>query len=365
VLVGVAGGELGIRGFIAAYHVETGKEMWRFYTIPGPGEKGHDTWAGDSWKTGGAPVWVTGSYDPTLNLTYWGVGNPGPDFNPAQREGQNLYASSVVALDADSGKLRWHFQFTPGDPYDYDATQIPVLVDADWDGRPRKLMYWANRNGFFYVLDRETGRFLAGYPFTKVTWARGLDANGAPLMSILPSGTPITPGPVGATNWYSPSYSPRTGLFYFSIWEDYSVIFMPAETPYKEGQRFMGGRTRSPNAPGAANVPFTRRSPINTWTEAAGRGATIALDPRTGQRKWTFPMTDVATSGVLTTVTDVLFTGSREGYFHAMDARTGAVLWKVALGGQVAQGPMTYAVNGKQYVAVAAGNGMFVFGLRE
>ena len=162
VIVGVAGGEYGIRGFIAAYDAKTGKEAWRFNTIPGPGEPGHETWAADdSWEHGGASVWVTGSYDPELNLTYWGIGNPGPDWNPAQRKGDNLYSDSVVALDADTGKLKWHFQFTPNDPYDYDSVQVPVLVDAQWDGRTRKLMLWANRNGFFYVLDRTNGKFLS------------------------------------------------------------------------------------------------------------------------------------------------------------------------------------------------------------
>jgi alcohol dehydrogenase (cytochrome c) len=365
VLVGVAGGELGIRGFLSAYDGKTGKEVWKFYTIPGPGEPGHETWSSDSWQHGGAPIWLTGSYDPTLNLTYWGVGNPGPDWNPAQREGRNLYSSSAVALDADTGKLKWFFQFTPNDPYDFDAVQIPVLVDTTWNGSPRKLLFWANRNGYFYVLDRETGRFLAGYPFVKVNWASGLDANGVPLQTLQPPGAVTYPGVQGGTNWYSPSYSPRTGLFYLSVWDDYGAIYTPVPVEYKEGQRFGGGRLASPLAPGAAMVPFVRRSPINTWTEAAGRGAVVALDPRTGQRKWAFQMTDVSTAGMLTTATDLLFTGTREGFFHAFDARNGAVLWKASLGGPIAMSPMSYMVDGKQYVAVAAGSGLFVFGLRE
>ena len=365
VIVGVAGGELGIRGFLSAYEAKTGKEAWRFYTIPGPGEPGHETWQGDSWQHGGAPVWLTGSYDPGLNLTYWGVGNPGPDFNARQREGQNLYSSSAVALDADTGKLKWFFQFTPNDPYDFDAVQIPVLVDTNWNGAPRKLLFWANRNGFFYVLDRLTGKFVAGYPFVKVNWARGLDSNGAPFQTMQPPGKPTYPGVQGGTNWYSPSYSSRTGLFYLSVWDGYGSIYTPVDMEYKEGQRFGGGRIGSPIAPAAAMVPYVRRSPINTWTEEAGHGAVVALDPRTGQRKWTFPMTDVSTSGILTTAGDLLFTGSREGYFHAIDARSGTVLWKASLGGPVAQGPITYEVGGKQYVATAAGNGLFVFALRE
>jgi alcohol dehydrogenase (cytochrome c) len=365
VLVGVAGGELGIRGFLAAFDAKTGKEVWKFYTIPGPGEPGHETWQGDSWQHGGAPVWLTGSYDPELNLTYWGVGNPGPDFNPGQREGRNLYSSSAVALDVDTGKLKWFFQFTPNDPYDFDAVQIPVLADTTIDGRPRKVIYWANRNGFFYTLDRETGKFIGGKPFVKVNWARGLDRDGTPFRTPQLPGEVTYPGVQGGTNWYSPSYSPSTGLFYLSVWEDYGAIYTPVPVDYKEGQRFGGGRIGSPIAPGAAMVPFVRRSPVNTWTEAAGHGAIVALDPKTVQRKWSFPMTDVSTSGILTTASDVLYTGSREGYFHAMDARTGAVLWKASLGGPIAMGPITYQVDGKQYVATAAGNGLFVFGLRE
>ena len=364
VIVGVAGGEFGIRGFIAAYDTRTGREVWRFNTIPGPGEPGHETWKGDAWQNGGASIWVTGSFDPDLNLTYWGIGNPGPDWNPAQRPGDNLYSDSVVALDADTGKLKWFFQFTPNDPYDYDAVQVPVLVDAAWNGTPRKLMMWANRNGFFYVLDRVTGQFLAGYPFVKVNWASGLDERGRPVFTPQPDGAPTYPGVQGATNWYSPSYSPRTGLFYVSAWEDYASVFVKENQKFEEGRRFVGGRPTSP-IPGAQNVPSIKRGPINSWTEAAGHGAVLAIDPRTGQHKWKFTMTDVTDSGILTTATDLLLTGSREGYFHALDARTGALLWKAGLGGQVASGPMTYQVDGKQYISVAAGHSLFTFALRE
>jgi alcohol dehydrogenase (cytochrome c) len=363
VVVGVAGGEYGIRGFIAAYDAKTGKEAWRFYTIPGPGERGHDTWPADSWQHGGASVWMTGSYDPELNLTYWGIGNPGPDWNPSQRKGANLYSDSAVALDADTGKLKWHFQFTPNDPYDYDSVQVPVLADANWDGRMRKLLLWANRNGFFYVLDRTNGEFLSGHPFVKVTWASGLDDSGRPMITPQPPGTPVYPGVQGGTNWYSPSYSPRTGLFYVSAWEDYASIFEPQENEYKSGQRFMGGRPMSP-IPGAPN-PNLRGAPINTWTEATGHGAVLALDLRTGQKKWKFEMTDVTDSGILTTASDLLFTGGREGYFHALDARTGALLWKASVGGQVSAAPITYEIDGKQQVAIAAGHALFVYGLRQ
>ena len=204
-------------GFLAAFDVATGNEAWRFNLVPGPGEPGFETWQGDSWKTGGASIWLTGSYDPELNLTYWGVGNPGPDWNGDNREGDNLYSNSVVALDADTGKLKWHFQFSPHDEFDYDAVQIPVLADAPWQGQPRKLMYFANRNGYFYVLDRATGQFLSGKPFVEVNWASGLDPkSGRPIRIAgkapsAPPGTLIFPGNQGGTNWYSPSFSPRTG----------------------------------------------------------------------------------------------------------------------------------------------------------
>jgi alcohol dehydrogenase (cytochrome c) len=360
VVVGVAGAEYGIRGFIAAYEAATGKEAWRFNVIPGRGEPGNETWAGNSWENGGGSAWVTGAYDPALNLVYWGTGNPGADWNADNRAGDNLYSDCVVALDGDTGKLRWHFQFTPHDEYDYDAVQVPVLVDANWRGSPRKLMLWANRNGFFYVLDRTDGKFLAGTPFTKVTWASGLDANGRPIpapgQSPTEQGTIVYPGVQGGTNWYSPSYSPRTGLFYFSAWQDYfmNVSKMPVE--YVPGQRYTGGAPRSP-------VPSIQRGPINTWTSENGYGVLLAIDPQTGQKRWEFKMTDVTGSGVLSTASDLVFAGNREGYFYAFDARNGNLLWKRALGGLVAMGPMTYRVDGKQYIAVSAGHALFVFAL--
>ena len=377
VVVGVGGGDLGVRGFIAAYNTETGKEVWRFYTIPGPGEPGHETWEkcppasqaycdDNAWMHGGASVWVTGSYDPALNMTYWGIGNAGPDYNPAQRPGDNLYAASVVALDGDTGKLRWHYQFTPSDPYDYDSVQIPVLADITWQGGPIKAMLFANRNGFFYVLDRETGKFLMGKAFVKVNWASGFDERGRPIQTPQPPGSPTYPGNQGGTNWYSPSYSPRTGLLYLSAWEGFANIFQGVASPFQEGRFFVGGNTRiyAP-VPDAPAMPTLRRGPINNWTDAVAHGAIIALDTSTGERKWTFPMTDVSDSGVLTTASDLLFTGGREGYLQALDARTGKLLWKASLGGQMPSAPMTYAVDGTQYVATIAGQVLAVFALRE
>jgi alcohol dehydrogenase (cytochrome c) len=366
VLVGSGGGEFGIRGFIAAYDAKTGAEAWRFYTIPGPGEPGSETWSGDAWKTGGGSIWVTPSYDPELNLTYWGVGNPGPDWNPDQRPGDNLYTDSVVALDADTGELKWHFQFTPNDGYDYDSVQIAVLADLDWRGTPTKAMLWANRNGFFYVLDRTNGRFLAGTPFVKVNWASGLEANGRPTQTPQPPGEPTWPGNQGGTNWYSPSFSPRTGLFYVSAWEDYASIFRKQEVEYVPGRVFGGGGARvlTP-VPGAPTVGIGRRGPINNWTDAVGRGTVMAIDPQTGTPAWTFEQFDVTDSGILTTAGDLLFTGGREGYFHALDARTGELLWKASLGGQVVNGPITYEIDGTQYVSVISGHSLVTFALGD
>ena len=367
VIIGVAGGEYGIRGFIAAHDAATGEEAWRFYTIPAPGEPGHETWAdgGDAWKYGGASVWLTGSYDPAVDLTYWGIGNPGPDWNPAQRPGDNLYSDSVVALDPDTGELKWHFQFTPNDDYDYDAVQIPVLVDLPTTSASSgKLMLWGNRNGFFYVLDRVTGEFIRGNPFVHVNWASGLDEAGRPIETPQPLGSVTFPGVQGGTNWYSPSFSPRTALFYLSAWENYGSVFRPAESEYVPGRTFVGGIPASPLA-GANNLPGIRRGNINNWTEALGNGAIVALDPRTGEQRWRFATTDVSSSGILTTATDLLFTASRDGYVYALDARTGELLWRASPGGQGANGPISYAVGGKQYVAIGSGNGLFVFGLRD
>jgi alcohol dehydrogenase (cytochrome c) len=363
IIVGVGGAEYGIRGFVAAFDPKNGRELWRFYTIPGTGEPGSETWSGEVWQHGGGSVWVTGSYDPALNLTYWGVGNPGPDYNSNQRPGDNLYTDSVVALDADTGKLKWHYQFTPNDGYDYDSVQVPVLADLMWKGTLTKAMLWANRNGNFYVLDREHGRFLSGTPFVKVNWMSGFDEGGKPIQTPQPPGMPTFPGNQGGTNWYSPSYSPRTGLFYVSAWENYASIYRKETVPYEEGRRFNGGgnQTVAPNP----DAPAMRRNPINDWTDAVGRGAVIAIDPRTGQSKWKFQMYDVTDGGILTTAGDLLFTGGREGYFHALDAKTGTELWKASLGGAIMSAPVTYSVDGKQYVIVNSGNVMATFALRE
>ena len=366
IIIGVGGGEYGIRGFVAAFEAKSGKELWKFNTIPSPGEPGSDTWQGDAWKTGGGPVWMTGSYDQQLNLTYWGVGNPGPDWNNEQRPGDNLYTDSVIALDPDTGRLKWHFQFTPNDTYDYDSVQVPVLVDMNWNGTLVKLMLWGNRNGYFYALDRETGKFLLGKPFVRVNWSSGLDERGRPIQTPQPPGSPTYPGNQGATNWYSPSYSPRTGLFYLSAWDNYGTIYTKQKADYVEGRYFTGGGFQVVGpTPNATPMPTLSRGPINSWTDAVGKGAVIAVDPKTGAHKWRFDMTDVTDSGILTTASDLLFTGGREGYFQVLDARTGALLWKANLGGQIVSGPMTYQVDGQQYVAVISGNNLVAFALRD
>jgi len=366
IIVGMGGGEYGIRGFIAAYDAKTGKQAWRFNTIPGPGEPGHETWNEEDWMTGGASAWVTGSYDPQLNTIYWGVGNPGPDWNPNQRHGDNLYSDSVVALDADTGKLKWHFQFSPNDPYDYDSVQVPVLADINWDGRPTKVMMWGNRNGFFYVLDRTTGKFLLGQPFVKVNWASGIDKNGRPMITPQPAGSPTYPGVQGGTNWYPPSYSPSTGYFYLSAWENYAAIFRPEEQQYVAGRNFSGGGfTILAPTPGAPTIGVGRRGPVNNWTSEVGSGATIAIDPHTGKRVWSFPQYDVTDAGMLTTASDILFTGGREGYFYALDAKTGKELWKASLGGSIVNAPVTYQIDGKQYLTTISGHTLVTFALRE
>jgi alcohol dehydrogenase (cytochrome c) len=383
VVIGMGGGEYGIRGFISAYDAKTGKEAWRFYTIPGPGEPGHETWEAcppnsktycdpEAWKHGGGSIWVTGSYDPELNLTYWGTGNAGPDYAHVQRPGDNLYAASVVALDADTGKLRWHYQFTPHDPYDYDSVQVPVLANITFEGKPVKAMLWANRNGLYYVLDRVTGKFLLGKPFVKVNWMNGFDANGRPNHTPQPPGMPTYPAIQGGTNWYSPSYSARTQLMYISAWEDQGQLYGFTPLEYQEGRNFTGGVNQPfvPMAneptkaiPGAPAIQGLIRGPINNWTDAAGHGAIMAIEPASGAIKWKFNMTDVTDAGIVTTASDLLITGGREGYLQILDARTGTLLWKTNLGAQVRQNPITYAVNGKQHIAVIAGLSLFVFAL--
>jgi len=363
VIVGPAGGEFGIRGFIAAYDVETGEQLWRFNTIPGPGEANFDSWADPAkkaWEIGGGSIWSTGSYDPELNLMYWGVGNPGPDWNGDSRPGDNLYTESVVALNPDTGERVWHYQFTPHDEMDYDSTQVPVLADIMWQGSPRKVLMTANRNGVFYVLDRTTGEFLLGKPFVAVNWMDGFDEKGRPnrLLSPTPEGTFIMPNNQGATNWYPPSYSPVTGYFYVPSWMDTYSVYTKRPVEYVPGQNYVGAYP-------TMAMPALSVRPVNQRKPEEGYGAIQAIDPQTGDIVWRHEMVNVTDSGVLSTASNLVFAGGREGFFYALNATTGEELWRQNLGGQVASGPISYEIEGKQYIAVSAGAGLFVFGLPE
>ena len=350
IVTGIAGGEFGIRGFLDAYDARTGELEWRTYTIPGPDHPDNLTWAGDSWRTGGSPTWITGSYDPELNLVYWGTGNPGPDWNGEVRPGDNLYSDSVLALDGDTGEMSWYFQFTPHDIHDWDAIQIPVLADIELDGEPRQAMLWANRNGFYYTLDRATGEFLLGEAFAHQTWAEGLDSNGRPIRrpNTSPSrtGTLVAPIAGGATNWWSPAYSPRTGLLYVNAFDGEALFFIRDEE-YVEGDTYLGGGTETP-------------LPIDHY-----HSAIRAIDPATGEVRWEFPMTPRSRAGVLATAGDLVFSASVDGYFYALDAENGAPLWQISLGGRVNASPMSYAVGGRQYVTMTIGNTLYTFGLDE
>jgi alcohol dehydrogenase (cytochrome c) len=344
VLIGVSGGEYGIRGFIDAYDAATGARKWRFYTIPGPGEPGHNTWEGDSWKTGGAPAWITGTYDPATNTTFWTTGNPSPSNRGEGRAGDNLYSNCLLALDPDTGKLKWHFQFTKHDEHDYDATQVPVIVD-DSD---RHLIVQANRNGFFYVIDRSNGKLLSATPYGRVTWSDSKDANGGPIerkeASPTLEGVPVCPGAFGATNWMSPTYDPQTKLFYVTAREQCD-IFSTAPQPYEAGHAFYG----------SAYFPNDDAQPF--W------GAVRAIDPATSQIKWELKHLSPSWSGVLSTAGGLVFTGDAEGNFMALEAATGKILWHFQCGASVYASPMTYAIDGKQYVTIAAGSALFAFGL--
>jgi len=347
VVVGVSGGEAGIRGFIDAYDAKTGKQAWRFWTIPGPGEPGHESWSGDAWKTGGGATWVTGAYDAELKLVFWGVGNPGPDWNDDVRPGDNLYTCSLVALDADTGKLRWHFQFSPHDTHDWDATHVPMLFEAQIRGTKRKLIGIANRNAFYYVLDRTTGEFVAGKAYAKQTWAAGLDPKGRPIP--LPDAEPSTEGNLiwpnanGATVWFSPSYDPQTGLVYVAT-REIGARYFKRETPYKAGIFFAGG--------GEDELPAD-----DAW------GAIKALQADSGELRWEFKLHSPPWAGVLSTAGGLVFSGSDEGVFYALDARTGKPLWDFQTGGPIGANPVSFLIDGHQCIAIAADHVLYVFGL--
>ena len=354
VVVGVAGGEFGIRGFLAAFDAAEGRLLWKFHTVPGPGEPGHETWSGDSWKTGGAPTWTVGAYDAQQDLVFWGTGNPSPDFQASARPGQNLYTNSVVAIEAKTGRLRWFYQFTPADEHDWDSNQQPILAEIDWLGRKRSAVLWANRNAFFYALDRQTGEFLFAKPFVKQTWNLGFDAKGQPRVagSARPSasGAVVWPAIMAGTNWWPPSYDASRQLVFVPCSDAAGIYFQSEHVEYKKGERFEG----------SAASYYAQNLPSTAYIKA--------IDAQTGDIRWQTVLDSGSedfvwtVGGVLSTRTGVVFSGYRD-YFHAFDADTGKVLWKVNLGARVRGSPISFSLRGKQYVAVAAGHSMFTFSL--
>ncbi len=347
VIVGVTGGEFGIRGFIDAYDPATGKRLWRFWTVPAKGEPGGETWLADSWKRGGGATWMTGTYDPQLNTLYWGVGNPGPDLNGAVRTGDNLYTASVVALDADTGKLKWYYQFSPHDAHDWDACETPMLLDIEWKGHPRKVLVQGNRNQFFYVLDRVTGEFLMAKPMGRQTWLKSFDEKGRPVKDPKsdpsPEGSHVCPGLGGGANWMAPSYSPQTKLFYVPLFEACDIFYTSAPV-YVAGKSYWGSVSRG-------------------WTEERSWGVIKALDPQTGEEKWHFDLFRPSWAGTMATSGGLVFGGDGDGYFFALDANTGKVLWKLNTGNSLNTAPMTYMLGGRQYVVMPSGAALLAFAL--
>ena len=349
-IVGVGGGDGGMRGFVAALSAEDGRELWRFWTIPARGEPGSESWSEFPVQYGGGATWMNGSYDPDLNLVYWAAGNPWPDLYGKPRRGDNLYSCSMLALDASTGKLRWYFQFTPHDTHDWDAQSIPVLVDLDIGGRRRKTLLHANRNGFFYVLDRESGEFLSATAFIeKLTWAKGIDAKGRPIelpdIEPTPSGRLICPALRGASNWMSPSYNPQTGLMYIPTLEQCDV-YTASETIPEPMKEMMGGGAEKHEATPAQFF-------LRAW------------DPLARKMRWEYPMPGPgdAWAGTVSTAGGVIFFGDDDGNLVALDAAAGKYLWHYAMGQNITASPMTYSVNGRQCVAIAAGADVYAFGL--
>jgi alcohol dehydrogenase (cytochrome c) len=348
VIVGVTAGECALYGFLDAYDATTGKRLWRMHSIAQPGDPARSTWAGKSAETGGGPTWMTGTYDPSTDTLFWSTGNPSPDYDGSTRAGDNLYTCSVLALDPKTGRMKWYFQFTPHDTHDWDASETPVLIDATFRGKPRKLMIHADRNAFFYVLDRETGEFLLGKPFTRQTWAKGLDDKGRPI--VIPNTTPtpegnyVCPDATGGTNWDSPSYDPLTKLFYIGARDSCATYKSIAKVP----------------VPG---LPYTGTGD-QADESVGGKGVITAIDPFTGDVRWKFPLQHgSASAGVLGTAGGVLFAGSKDGYLLGLDARTGKLLWKYQTGTEIRSSPISFAVGGRQYVSVSNDSSLTVFAL--
>ena len=349
VVVGTSGGDSGVRGFIDAYDAASGKLKWHSWTIPGPGEFGSSSWPRDSYLHGGATTWMPGTYDPVLDTLYWTTSNAAPDFAGESRPGDDLYTACVLAIDPNTGKLKWYFQFTPHDLYDYDANETPVLVDVEENGTLRHLLLQANRNGFFYVLDRTNGKFLRATPFVKkLTWATGVDASGRPVLSgriPTPEGTYICPGILGATNWFSPSYNPATNLLYVMALENCQIFFSKPK-PFTQGETYYGTGTK--------HVPDEHSQKI-----------LLALSVADGKEAWRYPQAGRGNSwgGTLTTAGGLVFFADDSDSLEAVDAETGKPMWHFNTGQSFSASPMTYAVGGVQYVAVCAGSDVFSFAL--
>jgi alcohol dehydrogenase (cytochrome c) len=354
VVIGNSGGDMASRGFLDAYNAQTGARVWRFWTIPGPGEPGSETWSNpETMARGGGAMWVSGSYDPELNLLYWGTGNPNPNYYGEDRKGDNLYTASIVALDAATGKLRWHYQFTPHDTHDWDANQIPVLADISMQGQRRRVVLFANRNGFFYVMDRATGELLLARPFTASQWAREIGRDGRPIVlnnGMTPVGTPnvqttCVPDRRGATNFNPPSYDPALELFFVMARES-CAVYTPQNNPVVAGRLTNGGTMR-------------------TFPDPA-YSALRALDPKTGERKWEHKFPTLNLAGVMSTASGLVFAGDNEGYFNAFDARTGRRLWFVRMGSPIyGAAATTYMLDGRQYVLIPSGMTIVAYALPE
>jgi alcohol dehydrogenase (cytochrome c) len=350
VIVGVTGGDSGMRGFVAALSASTGDELWRFYTVPAKGEPGSETWGEFDTQWGGGATWMTGTYDPELNTLYWSIGNPWPDFLGSGRRGANLYTDSIIALDAAAGKLKWYFQFTPHDTHDWDAQSIPVLADINLQGHSRRVLLHPNRNGFFYILDRVTGRFLCATPFIeKLDWAKGIDASGKPIevpdMEPVPGGRRVCPSVRGASNWMSPTFDPATGLLYVPTLEECDIYTAAAQSP--EPMKDLGGG-------GAESI-----------SKEPGKFYLRALNPSNGERRWQYPMTGKVDmwAGAVSTSGGVVFFGDDDGSLVALDSITGKHLWHYYMGQTITASPMTFSVGGRQYVSIATTTDVFTFGL--